>query len=120
MNQEQVYSLSTVWKKGFWFLLNDTSGTSYWYSDHEKRDRHDLIVIQSLCSLTQSGVRSHAKALQSPTPFRELMKSLHERLEAIYILRVAVDFGMASIKPFDGTFYFEKIKRGTMEESRAA
>jgi hypothetical protein len=36
------------------------------------------------------------------------MKGLHERLEGIYILKVAVDFGMATIKPFDGTFYFER------------
>jgi hypothetical protein len=36
------------------------------------------------------------------------MKSLNERLENIYILKVAVDFGMATIKPFDGNFYFEK------------
>ena len=38
------------------------------------------------------------------------MKTLHERLEAIYILKVAVDFGMATIQPFDGLFYFEKLK----------
>ena len=36
------------------------------------------------------------------------MQGLHERLEAIYILKVAVDFGMATIKPFDGSFYFER------------
>lgn len=30
--------------------------------------------------------------------------------EAINILKVAVDFGMATIWPLDGLFYFEKLK----------
>ncbi len=37
------------------------------------------------------------------------MKSLNERLESIYILKVAVDFGMAVIKPLDGRIYFENF-----------
>lgn len=51
---------------------------------------------------------NHYKRARTPKQFRELMKTLHERLESIYILKVAVDFGMATIKPFDGLFYFEK------------
>lgn len=51
---------------------------------------------------------NHYKRARTPKQFRELMASLHERLESIYILKVAVGFGMASIKPFDGKFYFEK------------
>jgi len=42
--------------------------------------------------------------------FRKLMKGLHERLALHYINKVAVDFGMIEIKPFDGIFYFEKLK----------
>ncbi len=45
------------------------------------------------------------------------MISLHERLESIYILKVAVGFGMATIKPFDGKFYFEKLEQ---QESTSA
>jgi len=51
---------------------------------------------------------NHYKRAAHPEQFRKLMKTLHERLESIYILKVAVDFGMATIKPFDGKFYFEK------------
>jgi hypothetical protein len=32
---------------------------------------------------------------------------------AIYILKVAVDYGIAVIKPFDGKFYFERITQQT-------
>jgi 5-methylcytosine-specific restriction endonuclease McrA len=60
---------------------------------------------------------NHYKRAATPNQFRLLMKTLHERLEAIYILKVAVDFGMASVKPFDGLFYFEKLKK---EVSQAA
>ena len=52
---------------------------------------------------------NHYKRAATPKQFKELMKTLHERLEAIYILKVAVDFGMATIQPFDGLFYFEKL-----------
>ncbi len=52
---------------------------------------------------------NHYKRARTPKQFRELMTSLHERLETIYILKVAVDFGIATIKPFDGKFYFEKL-----------
>lgn len=60
---------------------------------------------------------NHYKRARTPKQFKELMKTLHERLEAIYILKVAVDFGMATVKPFDGTFYFEKLKAGREKEA---
>ena len=54
---------------------------------------------------------NHYKRARTPNQFRELMITLHERLEGIYILKVAVDFGMANIKPFDGLFHFEKLRQ---------
>jgi 5-methylcytosine-specific restriction endonuclease McrA len=54
---------------------------------------------------------NHYKRAASPGQFKKLMKTLHERLEKIYILNVAVNFGMATIKPFDGLFYFERLKQ---------
>ena len=60
---------------------------------------------------------NHYKRARTPKQFRELMQGLHERLEAIYILKVAVDFGMATIRPFDGRFYFEKIKQDQLHEA---
>lgn len=59
---------------------------------------------------------NHYKRARTPNQFRELMITLHERLQGIYILKVAVDFGMAYIKPFDGMFYFEKTVRETAQK----
>jgi predicted RNA-binding Zn-ribbon protein involved in translation (DUF1610 family) len=59
---------------------------------------------------------NHYKRARTPKQFKELMKGLHERLESIYILKVAVDYGMATIQPFDGSFYFEKLKKQREEK----
>jgi 5-methylcytosine-specific restriction endonuclease McrA len=58
---------------------------------------------------------NHYKRARTPNQFRELMITLHERLEGIYILKVAVDFGMANIRPFDGLFYFEKLPKQILQ-----
>jgi len=44
--------------------------------------------------------------------FREKMNTLHERIEKIYIIPIAIRYGMMDefeLKPFDGKFYFEKL-----------
>jgi hypothetical protein len=63
---------------------------------------------------------NHYKRAATPEQFRKLMQTLHERLESIYILKIAVDFGMATIKPFDGSFYFEKMGQQSGEQNRLA
>jgi 5-methylcytosine-specific restriction endonuclease McrA len=40
--------------------------------------------------------------------FRTQMKSLHERLFKIFIVKMAVRYGILSYKPFEDKFYFEK------------
>ena len=42
--------------------------------------------------------------------FRHLMNTLHERIEGKYIMKVAIDYEMIKIKPFDGVFYYEGDK----------
>ena len=54
---------------------------------------------------------NHYKRSNNLEGFRQLMKTLHKRLEKIYIVRVAVDFGIVNIKPFDGEFNFERYER---------
>jgi len=51
---------------------------------------------------------NHYKLAYRLEDFRNLMKSLHERISQNYINKVALDFGIMELKPFDGTFYFEK------------
>ena len=42
--------------------------------------------------------------------FRIVMKDLHKRIEKIYINKVAMDFGMMKVTPFNGEFYYEKME----------
>lgn len=56
---------------------------------------------------------NHYKRAEPPEFFRAQMKTLHERLMKIYIVKVAVDYGIIEIKPFDGVFYFETLKQTT-------
>lgn len=76
------------------------------YSRRFKKDVHAEENLMPSCRRC-----NHYKRARTPKQFRELMSSLHERLEAIYILKVAVGFGMATIRPFDGLFYFEKWQK---------
>jgi len=43
--------------------------------------------------------------------FRELVKTLHERMRKIYIVKVAIDYGIIQFKEWDGLFYFEKFNK---------
>ena len=47
--------------------------------------------------------------------FRRLIKTLHERLQDQYNIKVAIDYGIVVIKPFNGIFYFEKFQRSTIK-----
>lgn len=50
---------------------------------------------------------NHYKREKNLEQFREFMKTLHERIIKDYRNKVAIDFGILSIKPFNGVFYFE-------------
>jgi len=54
---------------------------------------------------------NHYKRALQPESFRFYIKTLHERVMKIYIVKVAIDFGIVKIKPFDGEFYFEYVER---------
>ena len=53
---------------------------------------------------------NHYKSSYMLEEFRQLMKSLHERVVKQYINKVAIDFGIIKLAPFDGKFYFESVK----------
>jgi len=53
---------------------------------------------------------NHYKRADTVEGFRVTMANLHKRVAKIYIFKVAQNFGMTDIKPFDRRFYFEKIK----------
>lgn len=55
---------------------------------------------------------NHYKRAETLENFRRQMKTLHERIRQIYISKVAEDYGIITITPFDGLFYFEKVEGG--------
>ena len=52
---------------------------------------------------------NHYKRCQSLESFRLSMRTLHERISKDYITKIGIDYGIVTLKPFDGKFYFEKI-----------
>lgn len=63
----------------------------------------------NICNLMPSCRRcNHYKRDYLPDNFRENLKNLHERVLSEYICKVAKDYGVIKIKPFNGEFYFEK------------
>lgn len=51
---------------------------------------------------------NHYKRSLDMEEFRDYIITLHERIEKDYITKVAIDYGIVKIEPFDGTFYFER------------
>ena len=43
--------------------------------------------------------------------FRKNLKTIQQRILKIFIVKLAVRFGILTIKPFDGKFYFEKLEK---------
>lgn len=73
--------------------------------------------VDSIENLTPSCRRcNHYKRARTVEGFRQLMITLHDRIAADYITKVAIDYGIATIKPFDGVFYFEKRCRDEARE----
>lgn len=52
---------------------------------------------------------NHYKRDMTLEDFRHLMKTLHERIAEKYTSKVALDYGIITIKPFSGMFYFESF-----------
>ena len=50
---------------------------------------------------------NHYKRNDNLTEFRHKMKTLHERIEKHYINKVGINYGIITMKPFNGKFYFE-------------
>lgn len=52
---------------------------------------------------------NHYKRGETLHAFRITMSTLHTRVCSHYIGKVAIDYNIVSITPFDGKFYFEKL-----------
>ncbi len=66
--------------------------------------------INSIENLNPSCRRcNHYKRANPLEIFRYMLKSLHERVRKVYICKVAEDYGIIKIEPWDGKFYFERM-----------
>jgi len=52
---------------------------------------------------------NHYKRAENLEGFRRLILTLHKRISNLYIGKVAIDYGIITITPFNGKFYFETI-----------
>ena len=51
---------------------------------------------------------NHYKRSYSVEDFRKLIRTLHERIMKTYIAKVALDYGIITVNPHSGVFFFEK------------
>ena len=51
---------------------------------------------------------NHHKRGDNLEAFRLSMLTIHKRIEKDYITKVAIDYGIVKLIPWDGLFYFEK------------
>jgi 5-methylcytosine-specific restriction endonuclease McrA len=66
---------------------------------------HDINDIKNLMPTCRRC--NHYKRGLLLEDYRKQLKTLHERIEKIYINKVGIDYGIIVLKPWDGTFYFE-------------
>jgi 5-methylcytosine-specific restriction endonuclease McrA len=65
-------------------------------------------IMESYDNLMPSCRRcNHYKRAHTLHNFRVMMKSLHERIKKIYIVKVAIDYGIVTFNEWDEMFYFE-------------
>jgi len=70
----------------------------------------DIDFINSIKNLMPScRMCNHYKRGDDLERFRKKMETLHERVCSHYIGKVAIDYGIVKIEPFNGKFYFETI-----------
>ena len=53
---------------------------------------------------------NHYKRASSLKKYRELIQKLHTKIREQYLDKVAEDYGIIEVKPWDGLFYFEKVR----------
>jgi 5-methylcytosine-specific restriction endonuclease McrA len=58
---------------------------------------------------------NHYKRGHTIKGFRILMADIHKRIEKIYINKVALDFGIMRLTPFNGELYYEYYERMEFE-----
>lgn len=73
----------------------------YWGCEKGQADRID--------NLNPSCRRcNHYKRARSVERFRNLISKLPGKIDELYLCKVAIDYGIIKVEPWDGVFYFER------------
>lgn len=83
----------------------------HYFKTPESRAKYNLPVsLNHIDNLMPScGSCNHYKRSMLLESFRTLLKTIHKRIQKIYINKVAEDYGVIQYTPWDGVFYFEKL-----------
>ena len=79
-----------------------------WSEEIKQKRPKDIDSISNL--MPSCRTCNHYKRAGTLESFRDLMRTLHERILNIYIVKVAICYGIVKVRPFDNKFYFEIIK----------
>ena len=52
---------------------------------------------------------NHYKRAEDLETYRKNIMTIQDRMAKDYLFKVALDYGVVEVKPFNGVFYFEKI-----------
>lgn len=78
-----------------------------------QRQYYDKKIADRIENLNPSCRRcNHYKRASSLETFRRNLLTLHERIRKQYLDKVAEDYGVITVKEWDGKFYFEQIGGG--------
>lgn len=84
----------------------------WWFKNADKIRKYSLVGrVDDPTNLKPSCRRcNHYKRADLPESFRSLVQSIHKRVIDTYIGKVSQDYGVITVTPWDGIFYFEKVK----------
>ena len=68
-----------------------------------KKERNAIKNLNPSCRMC-----NHYKRANSLETFRSMITTMHERLESVYLYRIAKKFGTIREHRWDGKFYFER------------
>jgi 5-methylcytosine-specific restriction endonuclease McrA len=75
------------------------------YYNSDKKDDDALENLNPSCRRC-----NHYKRANLLETYRAMLMTIHLRTQEIYINKVAEDYGIIKVEPWDGKFFFEKCK----------
>ena len=96
-------------------------GTDIAYKDMQVDHQYPVVTVRTRLNLFGEDIEkeenkfpscrkcNHYKRDMDLEGFRQLMRTIHLRIAADYKVKVGLNYGIVTITPFNGEFYFEKL-----------